>query len=288
MIERLDRAMDQRGAIAVGALAVAGMLLVGVVDTVTGYELSLSVFYLGPIALAAWYGNGRIGALLCVLSAVTWFVADHQAGRSYSIALIPFWNALVRLGFFTITAALLRSVRSHLAVERRLARTDNLTGLFNARAFREISQRQLELARRHRRPIALAYFDLDNFKTINDELGHAGGDRVLQRVGQVLSARLRESDAAGRMGGDEFAVLLPDTGSEGAERLFDEIHRQLLGEFRKERWPTGASVGVIVFADEPPELEEAIRLADGLMYEVKRTGKNSMLVRKAEPVPATG
>jgi len=266
-----------RSAVVVLALGLAGLF--GMLDHVTGYEFSFSIFYLVPIALASWFGGRRAGLLLCFASVAIWFTVDTTSGHVYSVPAVRFWNAGVRLGFFVVTSSLLASLHTHLRAEERLARFDGLTGMLNGRAFRESCAGLIELAARHRRPLALGYVDLDDFKVVNDKLGHAEGDRVLQGVAQEIVSRLRETDVVGRLGGDEFAILLPATDGEGAETLFAGVRARLAERIAREGWPVGLSVGVVAFEGEIPTLHEALHEADALMYEVKRGGKNRVAVR---------
>lgn len=161
--------------------------------------------------------------------------------------------------------------------EAMLARTDALTGVMVQRAFLEAAAVVLRLAARTGEPSALGFIDLDDLKKINDSLGHAAGDRVLERVGATLAASTRAADIVGRLGGDEFAVLLPRTGRASAKVLFDRLHRRLQDAMRQHGWPVGFSMGVAVFTDAPPNEDDALKVADSLMYRAKRGGKNRVL-----------
>ena len=258
------------------AVLLAGAL--GILDLVTGYELSFSIFYLAPVALAAWYGGRWSGLLLCTLSAGIWIGADLAGGQTYSHAMIPVWNTLVRLGFFSITSWLVGTLQVHLNEERRLARRDALTGALNSRAFTETLALAGRLAARTGEPLALAYLDLDNFKQVNDQLGHSEGDRVLRVAAQRIMERLRATDSLGRLGGDEFAIVLPATGLAGAGSLMEHVIGALSESLEAERWPVGCSAGVAVFQPPPPDADGMIRRADALMYRVKREGKGRLLV----------
>ena len=185
LIWYFDQRLDRFAPPTILVLAGVGVLIVEGVDFVTGYEVSLSLLYLGPIAIAAWYAGRWPGFIVAALSCVGWFVADQAAGSEYSNAAIPVWNALVRLGFFVITAHLLTALRDSLRGHQRLARTDGLTGLYRRRVFEERFEHDLALARRHETPLTLAYLDLDDFKAVNDTYGHAGGDRVLMDLGRI-------------------------------------------------------------------------------------------------------
>ena len=175
MLARIDPFLVRLSKAWIVALAVVGVAVVGLTDYVSGFELSLSVFYLGPVALAAWYASKRAGVAVSVLSSVTWLAADVGAGLAYSHPAIALWNTVVRLGVLAVTASLLSALRVRLSVERGLARTDALTGMINARAFGEQLSYNLARAQREGTPLTLAYVDLDDFKRINDLYGHGQG-----------------------------------------------------------------------------------------------------------------
>lgn len=256
------------------------LILVGAIgyfDYVTGYELSFSAFYLIPVSLASWYCGKRLGLIISVVAAIIWLVADYTSGSKYSQVWIYFWNGTVRLIFFSVTSYLLSSLKQHIDYEARLARIDTLTGLKNARAFMEEANLLFNLAARHHDAIVLAYLDLDNFKTVNDMMGHAEGDRVLQTVGHTLSSAGRSTDIIGRLGGDEFAIILSNTDLSGAWVYFDRLHGLLLQTMRSRGWSVGFSIGVAVFPVAPANENEAIKYADDLMYQVKNAHKNRVI-----------
>lgn len=211
MLDNLQKIIDARSSAQVILIGLALTALVGVTDYFSWDELSYSVFYLAPIVLVAWYAQPWAGFVFCGLSAAVWCLVEISSGTGYSNMFIPFWNTTVRFGFFVVTAYLLVELKAHLRIEHRLARTDALTGALNARALRDACERLLLLARRGGRPVVLAYIDIDHFKAINDKFGHGEGDRVLQSVVQVLTRCVRVSDVVGRIGGDEFAVFLPES-----------------------------------------------------------------------------
>ncbi len=252
--------------------------VIGALDHLTGYEISFSIFYLIPVAVGSWYiDDRRTHLLLCIVSAATWLYFDVTSGHTYSHLLIPVWNTGVRLGFFIIVAYLLLRLRRSLAFQASLAELDGLTGIMNARTFGQRCQACFELASRHNQGLAIGYLDLDGFKGINDERGHALGDLVLKAVAGRLSERLRASDICARLGGDEFVVLLPQTDLAGAQSFFLELHKSLQNLAEINQWPVGFSVGVAVCTSPPKSPDYAIRFADNLMYQVKNSGKNRIL-----------
>jgi diguanylate cyclase (GGDEF)-like protein len=256
---------------AVVALSLAGVAVVAAGDFLTGFEVSFFLFYLGPVALAAWYGGRRAGVAIAAISAASWFATDAATGHQYSHPVIPVWDALVRLGFFVLVGLLLTSVRNSLRNEQRLARIDPLTGLYSRRAFDERLGHDLALAQRRSAALTIAYLDLDHFKQLNDEHGHAEGDAVLRAVGQALSRSLREVDTAARLGGDEFAIVLPDTDSAEAQLVISKFRRALqeaLGAKRR----VSCSIGAITIRGEAVSPERAVAAADEQMYRAKRAG----------------
>ncbi|MEQ8349704.1 MAG: diguanylate cyclase [Sneathiellaceae bacterium] len=159
---------------------------------------------------------------------------------------------------------------------RRLADFDDLTGLHNRRRFLEGLAIELERARRYGRTLSFVAFDLDHFKSINDRHGHDVGDAVLQAVGKVLRKRLRNVDLSGRLGGEEFGILLPETGLDGArcvaEKLRADIAATQVGDPRSPVSAT-ASFGIACLraGDDSDSLRKR---ADEALYEAKDGGRN--------------
>ena len=263
----------------IGWLSAALLLVIGALDVITGFELSFSIFYLLPIGLVAWYVGRWQGQVFSVMSALVWLYADLDAEHIYSHWAYPLWNAGTRLVVFGLVVELLDRMHQSLRRERKLALSDPLTGAANTRQLRQ--RLELELAR-HRRtgqPLALVYLDLDNFKHVNDRWGHAEGDEVLRVVVQSLQRRLRATDLVARMGGDEFALLLPETHADEAERLVETLRARLVGAMRERTWPVTCSVGVVCCARvHGVGVADLLRRADALMYQVKHQTKDDVRV----------
>jgi diguanylate cyclase (GGDEF)-like protein/PAS domain S-box-containing protein len=171
--------------------------------------------------------------------------------------------------------ALRESKDALLEAEKKLARCDALTGLANRRAFFERAEQERKRAARYRRPISLAYVDLDNFKQVNDTRGHEAGDQVLTSVANILGT-LRSDDMAARLGGDEFAVLLPEAGDAAAAFVIHKVHRLLTAAMHEKNLPVTFSIGLVTFDPVPDNTEVMVQKADDLMYEVKHRGKNAI------------
>ncbi|MCJ7526189.1 MAG: GGDEF domain-containing protein [Candidatus Aminicenantes bacterium] len=250
------------------------ILLLGAIDYYSGFEFSFSIFYLAPIVLVTWRVGRTPGLVFSFLGALTWFAADAASGHLYSSAFIYSWNTIMRLGFFLIISMLLATLKKELQLQRELAHQDFLTGTANPRYFYDIVQMEIHRARRHGRPCSAAYIDLDNFKAVNDRLGHQVGDNVLCVVADCLKANVRVIDTVARLGGDEFVLFLPETEQEGARTVLTKIRCCLTGAMEQNDWQVGFSIGVLTFLSMPSTVDEMIRLVDGLMYAVKQSGKN--------------
>jgi diguanylate cyclase (GGDEF)-like protein len=165
-----------------------------------------------------------------------------------------------------------------------LSVTDDLTRLHNARYLNMALRRESRLANRTGRPLSLLFIDLDGFKSINDSHGHLAGSRALVEVGAVVRGSARETDIVARFGGDEFALILPDTGSQGAlavaERIRERIARHAFLASDGLDIHLTASIGVATLPDVATTPDELVQTADGAMYLVKACGKNA--VRAAE------
>lgn len=167
-----------------------------------------------------------------------------------------------------------------------LSVTDDLTQLYNSRYLNHVLRREIKRASRSAHPLSLLFVDLDGFKSVNDSHGHLAGSRALVEAAAVIRASARETDVVARFGGDEFALILPDTGCEGAtavgQRIRDRVaeHPFLASEGLTIRLT--ASVGVATFPDAATTAEELVRAADMAMYRVKESGKNSVLLARGE------
>jgi diguanylate cyclase (GGDEF)-like protein len=249
---------------------------IGGLDYLTGFEYSFSLFYLIPVTLVAWFSGRRLGLLAALVSALVWLWADVSGGHSYSNLGVFVWNLLISLGIYTVTVYLLTALKSALERETELARQDSLTGAMNSRFFSDILQLEIERARRYQHPFTIAYFDLDNFKDVNDRFGHNAGDQVLSTVVDYSQAHLRKTDAVARLGGDEFALLLPETGQAAAKVVLAKIQAGLVQAIQQGSWPVTVSMGVLTCLEAPPSTDELVRLVDEVMYSVKQDGKNAI------------
>jgi diguanylate cyclase (GGDEF)-like protein len=258
--------------------------LTGMLDYSNGPELSLAIFYLAPIAAGAWWGNFSYGVLLSVASTLVWHLVDIYE-NPFTPVVYSLWNGTVRFGFFVITSSLLTRLRISMTYQQTLARTDSLTGVANGRTFYEIANLELERSFRTGRVFSLAYIDLDNFKCVNDRLGHPVGDNVLRVVAGAIQRNTRTLDLLARIGGDEFALLLPETDAAGAEASLAKVRELLLREMSSRGWPITFSIGIATFLKPPRDVNIMLRHVDTLMYAVKRNGKDGIRADTVQDEP---
>jgi two-component system, cell cycle response regulator len=168
----------------------------------------------------------------------------------------------------------LRSTRDHLAL---LASTDALTGVYSRRWWFDTAEKEFSRARRYNRTFSLLMADLDWFKQINDTHGHEAGDRVLNQFGQMLRQTCRKSDVIGRLGGEEFAVLLPETSAKAAQRLATRIIegcRTVIVDPLTAEARCSCSIGVTEVRADDERLDGVLTRADQALYAAKRAGRN--------------
>ncbi|MCF8094499.1 MAG: GGDEF domain-containing protein [Desulfobacteraceae bacterium] len=164
---------------------------------------------------------------------------------------------------------------------QQLSETDSLTGIFNRRKFIEQLDKRFQKYKRYNRPTALVIFDIDYFKQINDDFGHSVGDDVLCRLTRDCASQLREVDSLYRIGGEEFAVILPETDAKDGCRQAERM-RQVSEQLRVD--PGGAagkvsiSAGVSELIDMDVSIEDVMRQADTALYEAKGEGRNRVVV----------
>jgi diguanylate cyclase (GGDEF)-like protein len=275
-VNRTFPSLENRGSLLWGGAGILYVSFIGVLDYLTGNEISLSLFYLAPIVMVTWFVDKNAGLVISFLATLSWLVAVYAAGQRYSHASIYFWNLLIRAVFYVIVTYLVAELQKARREERLAARTDFVTGAVNARYFHELLQMEVERIRRYPHPFTVVYIDIDNFKLVNDLFGHQTGDEVLHYIARELKAQLRSTDIVARVGGDEFALLLPSARQPEAQVVISKVHPHLLRMMKQRSWPVTFSMGGVSCVAPPHSAEQLIGMADELMYEVKNSTKNDI------------
>ncbi|MDY0969050.1 GGDEF domain-containing protein [Sphingomonas sp. CFBP9021] len=247
-----------------------------VVDGVTGPHFSLNSLYLLPLCLTTWC-FGRVAGLTegVITVVITLYMNGFGDGLSAQASSVPTmtaaWNAGMRTFSVVFIILLVGAFRRAFDRERANAQIDPLTGLGNRRSFQRECRRLEASALRDNRILLCGIIDLDDFKAVNDQYGHAAGDEVLRVVAEALTSAVRAYDVTARLGGDEFAFCMAVRDEASAERKAGRIHRSLIAALNTSKWKTTCSLG----AATGRSVEKILNVADGTMYIAKSTGKGA-------------
>lgn len=278
-------------------LSLVGLTRLGLDHDATAWVLvlaHLAVLAQAGLAMAdAWRGEEagavRIGLVVCATSAtlllawplLAWLEAP-EAGWALARGSWLAWPVLA-----SGVMMLVRHAQQRAQLERR-ATLDGLTGVWNRRTFLELSARALAHDRRLRLPSCLLMIDIDHFKQVNDTYGHDVGDAVLRELCERTQGLLRAEDVLGRVGGEEFAALLPGTPEDGARQVAERIRETIAsGNFlcSGEEIPVRVSIGVAERAPGEADVEPLMQRADMAMYAAKRGGRNRVMLSSQLRLP---
>jgi diguanylate cyclase (GGDEF)-like protein len=250
------------------------LILISYLDYQIHPKISLSVFYLFPVSLITWFISREAGFIVSGLSSVAGFLTKFRGDTLTSGVIISFWNATVMLIVFLTVSSLLIKLRETLKQEQTLGRTDRLTGVPNKRLFLELAEMEVKKVHRYRHPLTVVNLDIDDFKLFNQNLGRNLGDELLYTVAQSLKNSIRETDIIGRIGENEFSIILPGIGYELANSVICRLKSQLWETMENHQWSVTFSVAAVTFNNPPNSIDEMLHQADHLMYVVKNNGKN--------------
>jgi diguanylate cyclase (GGDEF)-like protein len=256
------------------ALGVLLLVLVTAGDylTHTYYGMEFSPFYLVPVSFFSWFLGKRIGFGVAVASVIIgFFIKLREIPGS-----IGYWDALIRLALYICSTLMIAQLKKLYEHERHLSRIDPLTRIENRRAFFESAAREQSSSERQGLPLSIAYVDVDGFKQINDRFGHTTGDRILATTAAAIGKALRPTDIVARFGGDEFAILLPATEKEAADRILSRVRDQLDRAMTKRGWAVTFSIGIVSFSPPLSSVREMLRAADEAMYAIKKSRKGEL------------
>jgi diguanylate cyclase (GGDEF)-like protein len=261
---------------ALAALGPIGVILIGVAIATTKGHGDGAALYAWPVLWQSYFfgRRGTITIIVCVGVVHALALLALPPGVGYVDRWLDVMVSMIVVGGVID----LLSVRNERLVERLAgeARIDGLTSLLNRRGFIEAARAELARARRSNAPVGFVSFDIDHFKAVNDEFGHDAGDKVLVRLGQIFREQTREGDLVGRMGGEEFVVLLVDSdvtrSLEYAERMRAAFAVEAPG------LPRATLSAGVTAARSPIELQPHLQMADAALYAAKRAGRDKAIV----------
>jgi diguanylate cyclase (GGDEF)-like protein len=271
---RLDTRLRRLPDVVVLLIAIACIVAIAAFKVNEGRDVLVVDFLLIPVAAVGWLSRSRWYGYVAALAAASATVVIAIAGSATAPVSAALGIAAVRLLLYLIVLGLIGAMRRMQAELDTEARTDHQTGAANSRAFRDIAAAEIERSRRYGRPLSLLYMDVDDFKAINDSLGHAAGDRVLLAVSHVMRCSVRAQDTVARLGGDEFVVLMPETDRFAAGVVAKRVQDELSRVVTPEGETIHCSIGVATMLDAPASVDELLHAADRLMYRAKRAGKD--------------
>jgi len=257
------------------------ILVEGGIDHFSGPLVNFDFIYILPIGVLAWFaglksGVAGIGLVLLInlLNRLAWMPA-------YPINAV-IWNTISDLLDFSLTAFLLTTLKKQIDQLKELAAEDYLTKLPNRRSFYHEVRREANHCQRNGSCFSIAYIDVDNFKIVNDTLGHSAGDELLVNFTKILRQNTRTSDVIARLGGDEFAILFPGVNVQQSQSAVQKILDRL-NDAEADDKICQCSIGVITLSSPLDNLDEMITIADQMMYIAKSNGKNTACYAEFSP-----
>lgn len=238
---------------------------------------SFDVFYCVPILHAARLSSIRalrrsdtqLPVIIGIFVGVVWTTGEF-------LAVYPDypWNAWLLNAFArSVTFTVIGRVMARVWRERESSRKDMLTDLANRLEFTERFAVEQSRSARSGKPYSLLFIDIDQFKSLNDEQGHYTGDQALKALSTILTNNSRAGDVVCRFGGDEFALLFPETDDASCKLLADRIMEVAKADFQSKGWPIGLSVGCVTGSGSSQSIEELLQIADGKMYSMKKEAR---------------
>jgi diguanylate cyclase (GGDEF)-like protein len=267
----------------------AGALLMGTVLVSLAIQFTedrtgvYSLFYVWIAIESVYFLSRRVAIVQLVAIAVAFglvLMSERPSGAQEQ------W--LITVGTVVLAGILVGALKAN--VERLITRlasaahTDPLTGLSNRRAFQDAVELELERARRGGRPVSLLVADLDHFKRVNDRLGHPGGDEVLKRFAGQMTRLTRGVDLPARLGGEEFALVLPEAAKHDALLVGERLRRAVKAAFVDTTTPLTVSIGVTTFPDDGQTVDDLLRAGDQALYAAKRLGRDRTVLFNADVI----
>jgi diguanylate cyclase (GGDEF)-like protein len=236
--------------------------------------ISMLLFYVIVIISASWFIGKKWGIAGAVIAALT-----ELAARLPAIAVAPFalvWDLITILALGILLADLIVYTRKHMEAERDLIRKDYLTGIDNIRSFYEDGALEMERCRRNRVPLTIVYMDINDLESLNDALGHRVGDRALQSAASAIRDSVRMTDIVARIGGDEFAVLLPGGDFSQSSTVIERLHTAVSNVLSDKKWPVTVTTAAITYLSVPDSIDHLVKSAEESMMIAKQSGTNAI------------
>lgn len=250
------------------------IIFIGYLHFIIGPSFEFHLFFLVPIMVASWFTGVFFCYFVLCLTIFSWTLGDYLLA-SNNIESLPFlFNSTIHALILAYITYLLRYIRHLLIRESQLAREDSLTKTPNRRSFYESGEIAFSTGHRQQLPVTIIFIDVDSFKSINDTYGHKIGDKLLFEAAQVMNQHVRKNDVLGRIGGDEFCLILLNVEKEQAHSYATNLKEKLAEKMYQHQWQTTFSMGIVTYRVTPPDFLNTIEQADRLMYEVKINGRN--------------
>ncbi len=281
--------LDRRSTVEAWGLVLGSMAVVATLDFSTQpFELCIATLYIVPICLATWMFRARTAMWVTALVTFTAFL-KYPLLHAGADVFTTIYNGVTRALAFSLLTAIILAFRRSYDCAGRAARRDRMTGALTRLAFDQRARAMIAAAAQQGRPLLLAYLDLDGFKVVNDRHGHEAGDLVLKHFGMEGRGALRREDCFGRMGGDEFALLMPLATIQDGQKMAEGLHRRFTAALANAAHEVTCSMGALAIPpDRGANLDELLREADRLMYAAKHAGKDGLRFAAAtRPFPSS-
>ena len=252
-----------------------------------------SFFYVWAALYALYFFSAAEAARQVIVMGLAYaavLVAHHMTGNTIGEVVVAVEDSAaqwsIAFGTLVVATALFGLLKERLdSLIKRLTdavRTDPLTGLLNRRGLEEAFEIEVERARRNDGELTLLVADLDHFKQLNDRLGHPAGDRALEMLGELLTAGVRRIDRVGRMGGEEVALVLPDTGEHNGYILAERLRSKIRENFAADLFPLTISFGVAAYPKHGLTTSALLKAADQALYTAKEFGRDCSVIYSSE------